>query len=118
MKDASIRVFLFNNSYGSFVQTLKEEELRYHESGVGRPSLSASGYTIELLAAIGGVTLIPKIAEVLIAWISTRPSRKVIIQTSDKNTIRIEGYSVKEVEEILERTNTISVIDMLPPDDV
>jgi hypothetical protein len=45
-----------------------------------------------------------------VQWLKNRASRKIMIQTKNKKVIHIEGYSVKQVEQVLETAEKITVI--------
>jgi hypothetical protein len=76
----------------------------------------ASGEIVEILKALGIPSACGSLASVLIAWIKSRASRKVILQTDDKKVLHLEGYSVKEIEKLLPKTTSLTVIDTRPPD--
>ena len=56
------------------------------------------------------------IASVLVAWISARASRKVLIALPDKRTFAVEGRSVDEVERLLSLAMTITALETKKPD--
>jgi hypothetical protein len=47
---------------------------------------------------------------VLVTWLRGRASRKVIVQTNEQMVLHIDGYSVKEVEKVLEKASSINAI--------
>lgn len=70
---------------------------------------------VEILYGVG-VALTP-LATVLVAWIRSRKSRKVIITTNSHMIVHsIEGMSVEDVEKILEATKRLDVIDTVASD--
>ncbi len=52
----------------------------------------------------------PALAAVLVAWVKTRPSRKLSITTKDNEVIHAEGRSVSEVQQLLETAQSIMAI--------
>jgi hypothetical protein len=48
---------------------------------------------------------------VLVAFIRARSGRKVIVTTKDGSVIHAEGLTASEVEDILNRAESVSVID-------
>jgi len=70
----------------------------------------AAASAIEIFSGVGAV--LAPLATVLVAWIRSKSSRKVMITTKKNEVIHVvQGMSVDEVERILEATRNITVID-------
>ena len=52
----------------------------------------------------------PSVALVLVAWLTKRPTRKLIITTKDKQIIHAEGSSVEEIETLLEMADKVDAL--------
>jgi hypothetical protein len=59
---------------------------------------------------LADLSLAPSIAAVLVQWLRSKASRKVILQTKDNEVIHLEGYSVKEIESLISKASDITVI--------
>ena len=70
--------------------------------------MNATGDVVQL---IGHAIPWASVATVLVAWLKTRASRKIIITTKDNKVIHIEGYSVEQFEQILAQAKEVAVID-------
>ncbi|MEN5179831.1 hypothetical protein ABE501_08640 [Comamonas testosteroni] len=104
-----IRVQLFKDSRESFIEMLQQEKIDFSEIQMFS-TVAASGSAI----GIHLLELSPYFASlsaVLIAWIKSRSSRKVIITTKDRKVVHIEGMSQEDVIKILSTVEDIAVID-------
>lgn len=95
-----LRVTVFQHGRNSFLLTLREHQIEFAELPIEPGSIRASGELFMLLEVA-----IPAVAQVLVAWLQTRPKgkgpeRKIILRSGTKS-IQIEGYSVEDVERIL-----------------
>jgi hypothetical protein len=54
---------------------------------------------------------IPAVAAIAVAWLNTRPTRKLMITLKDKTTIHAEGKSISEVKALLESAQLIIAAD-------
>ncbi len=113
----SIRAHVFKYSKEDFLESLRENGIEYFEQNLSPTgTIVASGEAVEIIKALGSVSIIPAIASVLIQWLKGRNSRKIILQTKDREIIHLQGYSVKEVESLLEKAENITVIQTTPDD--
>lgn len=71
----------------------------------------ASSGVIEIVQAVGVASMWAGLATVLVAFIKTRSSRKVIITTKDNTVIHAEGLTAQELERILGMATSIAVIE-------
>ena len=107
-----IRVALHKNGQSEFLSLLSAHGVEYDE----RP------HQLDVIMA-GPATVLEIISEnaplaaVLVAWFGARASRKVIIQTKNRDVVHIAGYSVKQVSKLLEATGSISIIQADKDDD-
>ncbi|NSL56874.1 hypothetical protein [Uliginosibacterium aquaticum] len=111
-----IEINLFKDSREPFLKMLTDENIEYgeiHKFSVGAVLASGTSIGVSLIQASA-----PWVAfsAVLVAWIRSRSSRKVIITTKDHVVIHIEGMSQQDVEKILDRVENITVIDTKPPE--
>lgn len=107
----TLPVHLFKTSFGPFVQLLNEHELTYRMREVRSGAFMASGGTLELVQAVGNAAFWASIAAVVVAFINSRRSRKVIITTKDGTVVHAEGLSQKELEKVLEQARDLTAID-------
>jgi hypothetical protein len=104
----TLPVHVFKDSFGPFIALLNEHNVKYtmREVRSGVP-MAASG-VIELLqsAAMWGA-----LATVIVAFINSRRSRKVIITTKDNTVVHAEGLSPKELEKVLTQAKSLTAIE-------
>lgn len=104
-------VHLFRDSFGPFLSLLNENGIKYqmHEIRAGVPM--ASGGTLELVHAVGNAAFWASLATVVVAFINSRRSRKVIITTKDGTVVHAEGLSPKELEQVLQKAQNLTAFD-------
>lgn len=109
-----LQVHLFKTSFKPFLELLNEHDVKYqmqaHRSG---PQAAASG-VVEIVQALGSLTIWPSLATVIVAFIKSRDTRKIIITTKDNTVVHAEGLSMKEIEQVLKHTKNMTVIDTQP----
>jgi hypothetical protein len=89
---------------------LKASNIEFIERLPASGAIIAAASTIEIVSGIGAV--LTPIAAVLVSWIKSKSSRKVMITTKKNEVVHvIQGMSVDEVEQILETSNRLVVID-------
>lgn len=71
----------------------------------------ASGGTLELVHAVGNAAFWASLATVVVAFINSRRSRKVIITTKDGTVVHAEGLSPKELEQVLQKAQNLTAFD-------
>ena len=59
---------------------------------------------------------VPALATVIVAWLNTRPSRKVAVTLKDDTTWQAGGKSVAEVEKLLTTAKTIMALETEKPE--
>ena len=52
----------------------------------------------------------PAVAVVLAAWLTKKPTRKLVITTKDNKIIHAEGASVEEIAKLLDLADRVNVI--------
>ncbi|MGL4573721.1 MAG: effector-associated constant component EACC1 [Burkholderiaceae bacterium] len=107
----TLTVHLFRESFGPFVRLLDEHGIKFQMREVRTGAPMASGGTIELIRAVGDVAMWTSLAAVLVAYIKSRSSRKVIITTKDGMVVHAEGLSHQELEALLDRAQNLTAID-------
>lgn len=106
-----IQVDLFKDSRNDFLTELEKSNISYgniEKFSTGAVLASSTTVLISLIAASAPWAAF---AAILVAWIKSKSSRKIIITTKDNATINLEGLSSKEVEKILDKFYRIAVID-------
>ena len=88
---------------------MTEHGLSFEEKRTFEPV--ASGQTIELLKAIGGLSVLPSLATIVCAWLKNKRSRKVMITLENNTIIQTEGLSETEIAKLLENAKGLSAID-------
>jgi len=114
MDKDTIKVALFKDSKESFLSLLKENDIAYTERTVRPGVVMAAGETIEIIKALGEASLFPALATVIVQWLRARSSRKIIVQTKDKQVVHLQGYSVSDAERVLKSAESFSAIDTEP----
>ncbi|UPG94355.1 hypothetical protein [Luteibacter aegosomatissinici] len=89
---------------------LDAEAIRHDEilTFSAAPMASAAS---EILYAASGAVPWASIAAVTVAWIRSKASRKVIVTLTDGTVVHAEGLSVKELESVLDKAETMAVFD-------
>lgn len=114
MENDKIKVILFMGSKAAFLSMLDEKGINYSTVPIRPGVVMAAGETIEILKMLGGASPFAALAWVLVEWIRARSSKRIIIQTKNKEVVHLEGYSVSEVEKLLDLADNITVIDTKP----
>jgi hypothetical protein len=106
----NIRISLFTDSFQPFCEMLKSNQIEFTTQEHPPGAVMAAASAIEIFSGVGAV--LAPLATVLVAWIRSKSSRKVMITTKKNEVIHVvQGMSVDEVERILEATRNITVID-------
>jgi hypothetical protein len=109
-----VRIALFKDSRESFTQALDDANVAYEELRAPPGQVMASG---TMIAVAQTAAVLGPIAAVLVAWLKSRASRKVILTLHDKRIVHLEGYSVEQVKELLPLVDHGTAIDTKPPSD-
>lgn len=93
-----IPAHVFKDSFRAFVELLKEHGVRYpmREARMGVPM--ASSGIIEIIQAVGVVSIWGGLAAVLVAFIKSRAGRKVIVTTKYNVVVQAVGLTAEELE--------------------
>jgi hypothetical protein len=114
MIEKKIRVTTFRNSKDSFLPMLEKNNIKFIVRTRPVSVLMGEGEVVEILKAIGAASIIPSLATVAVQWLKARSSRKLILQTKDKQVVHLGGYTIKEVGLLLEQAENLTVIDIKP----
>ena len=76
----------------------------------------ASGNTIEITTLIKDAVPWAAIASVLVAWLRSRSSRKVILTLDDNKVFHAEGMSVDEIQRLLSHTKKVAACETKKPE--
>jgi hypothetical protein len=92
-----MRITFFNNSHVTFKQYLDGVGLNYRELKATQDEVGDTCTTIEIeqTGDIAGI------ANVLVVWLNTRKSRRIMFTLADKRVFHLAGYSVKQVGDLL-----------------
>ncbi len=105
-----LRVYLFKNGRTEFLSLLRENGVEFTEHHPTPGNVMNAGEVIEIINAAKELSPYGALAVVLVTWLRGRASRKVIVQTNEQMVLHIDGYSVKEVEKVLEKASSINAI--------
>lgn len=100
-------VTTFADSNDSLLSVLDENSIKYNRIFKLSAEPMAAGITIEIIINGGWGVL----AVAFLAWAHVRKSRRINITTKNNESIRLEGYSVKDAETILESAKNVALID-------
>ena len=106
-----VRVNVFKNSHDAFTQMLEESSIKYGEVQTFSSAIMASDMVLTVYGVLQTAAPWAALAAVLVAWIKSRPTRKIIITTKDNQVIHLEGLTIQEVERVLALSSNLSVID-------
>ncbi|HDR9797398.1 hypothetical protein SB461_27420 [Burkholderia cenocepacia] len=99
---------LFKDSKNSFLSELDRNSIEYSQIELFSSGVMASGELIAIAKAFVSSTAF---ATVVVTWLKTRASRKIIVTAKDEKIIHLEGYSVDEVEKILAIADRVAVVE-------
>ena len=108
----NLRVNLSRNGGGELFRAFVDAKVPIYETRSDPGSAMASGHFIEIVTAVGGASLIPSIAFVLHQWLKNKASRKIIIQTKDKEIVHVEGLGLEELERVLDLAESLSAVQL------
>ncbi|MBE0425134.1 MAG: hypothetical protein IBX72_00605 [Nitrospirae bacterium] len=111
MIEEKIKIVTFRDSKESFLSLLDENNFLFIEQVPHPGVVMATGEIVEILKAVGAASIFPSLAAVAVQWLKARSSRKLMLQTKDKQIVHLEGYSVQEVAELLKQAESLTVID-------
>lgn len=118
MEEQRIEISYFKNGSADFFRMLEDENISFKKiKNFPDGTIVASGETIEIINAIGGASIVPSLATIIVTWLKTRASRKAIVTTKDNKIVHLEGYSEKEVSIILDKTRNLTIAQTKPDDD-
>ena len=107
----ALRANVFKSSHDPFTQMLQESNIEYGEVKTFSNAFMASSMVLTVYGVLQTAAPWAALAAVLVAWIKSRPTRKVIITTKDNQVIHLEGLTVQEIERVLALSSNLSVID-------
>jgi hypothetical protein len=107
---SQLRVNLFENGRSEFLSLLREHDIEFLERAPRPGAIMNAGEVIEIINAVKDASPYGAVALVLITWLRGRASRKVIVQADEKTIVHIEGYSVTQVEKLLEKAISVTAI--------
>ena len=114
MVEEKIKIVTFRNSKESFLSLLDENNIPYIEHPPPLGSVMNAGEVVEILKAVGVASVFGSLAAIAVQWLKARSSRKLILQTKNKQIVHLEGYSAQEVAVLLEKAENLTVIDTKP----
>lgn len=109
-----IQITLFKYGSKQFLELLRENDIPFRLRRPEPGNIMLSGEWVEIIRTIGEVSIIPSLAAIIIQWLKSRAARIVMIQTEENQVIRIEGYSPEQVEQVLETSRSIMIIQTEP----
>ena len=112
----SVHLTLFKHSSGSFLSALDEAQIPHEPIRMFSTNPQGSGL-VESIIALSEAMPWNAIAKVVVAWIEARKSREIIIHTATGESIQAKGYSVSEVQKLLQKSTSVLVIDTKPIDE-
>ena len=113
-----IVITLFKNSEASFLKALDESNIKYSKTLQFSEGPQASGKKFSWFADLAESMPWNAFAKVIVAWIEAKGSRQVNMTIEGNTSFMAKGYSVKEVEKMLEKATAISAIDTESDDEI
>jgi len=114
MIEEKIKIVTFRDSKESFLSLLDENNIHFIEQVPHPGVVMAAGEIVEILKAVGAASIFPSLAAIAVQWLRARSSRKLMLQTKDRQIVHLEGYSVQEVAALLKQAESLTVIDTKP----
>ena len=105
----SLPIHVFKNSFGPVIELLNEHKVQYMMRDQRSGVVMASSGVIEVV--LQSVPLWGALAVVIVAFIKSRVSRKVIITLKDNTVVQAEGLSSEDLEKVLTRAKSLTAID-------
>jgi hypothetical protein len=115
----TIKFHLFKHGGVEFFRLLNEENIPFQRRRHGPEIVFASGEIIEILKVIGGLSIAPSLAAVIVQWLKNKTTRKIMIQTKDNIVVSLEGQNAdtKKLERLLKIAYSVSAIQSEPDQD-
>ena len=112
-----LRLSISQDSKISFLSALDAEGVPHGE--VVQFSKSTQGAAInESISALSEVMPWNSIAKVMIAWLETKKSRQITINTKDGKVINLKGYSESEAKKIIKLATSATITDASLSDEI
>lgn len=105
---SKIQIHTFKDSFGPTIELLNETGIKYQIDMNRSGTIMASSSIIEV---IGNPAIWVSIASIIVAFIKAKNNRSVKITTEDNNVIEATGLNSKQLQNILENSKSISMID-------
>lgn len=107
----SLQIHLFRDSFKPFMLLLNEHKIQYQIQSQRSGIHAGPGGIVEVIQAVGVASIWASLASVVVAYINSRRSRKVIITTKDNTIVHVEGLTMSELESVLEQAKSLTAID-------
>lgn len=111
---SSLPIHLFKDSSASFIDILSTSGVDFSRRLQLSEAPMAAGWVIEVFSTLKDVTPWGALAAVIVTWLNTKSSRKVIVTMNNNTIVHIEGLSVEEVAEVLAAAKSAAIIDVPP----
>lgn len=108
----TLQVHVFKDSDTSFTAALSENGIEFSRRIQLSEAPMNAGTIIEIFSAIKDITPWGALAVIVGVWLKTKAGRKVIITTKDNDIIHIEGFSILEIERVLEKAKSVAIIEI------
>lgn len=109
--ESSLPVHLFKDSFKPFLLLLNEHKIQYRIQSQRSGIQAGPGGVLEIIQAVGAASIWASLASVIVAYINSQRSRKVIITMKDNTVVHAEGLTLKELEQVLGRTKSLTALD-------
>ncbi len=115
MSNEIFRISYFRDGSDEFMNLLSESLIDWNKRNkFPYGTIVASSELIEVLKVIGGASIIPSLAAVIIAWIKRNESREIIVKLPDFRIVQLKGCTKEEVIKILELSSDMTIIQTKP----
>ncbi|UHJ63244.1 hypothetical protein [Vibrio furnissii] len=115
MSIETLKISYFRDGSNEFMEMLSDSSIEWSmRQKFPEGTLVASSELIEILKVIGGASIIPSLAAIIVEWLKRNRSREVVVKFRDFTVVHLRGYSTKDVEKILEKTNDLTIIQTKP----
>lgn len=110
---STLEVTLFKHSEKTFVAALDAAGISHERPKFFSMRPQASGI-VECISALSDAMPWSALSKVVVNWLEARKSREVIIHTTDGRIVHAKGYSMSEVKQLLQTSQSVMIIDTRP----
>ncbi len=107
---SNLKISLFRNGREDFIAILNEKGIIFQEIHPPIGMIMASASAIDIIHAIGNLTIIKPLCDAFVKWMDARASREIHVTLVDNKIVYMRGYSANQACKIMMHAKSIAVI--------